>query len=87
MATKQRPIEDRLRDIVVDALIVDETEVTLNSNLREDLGADSLDLVELGLRIEEEFDFEVTDEDGDKLVTFQDCVNLVEERTKPKEVK
>lgn len=81
MPTK-RPIEDRLRDIIVESLIVDETEVTLHSNLREDLGADSLDLVELGLRIEEAFDFEVTDEDGDKLVTFEDCLKLVEARTK-----
>lgn len=82
MPTKERPIEDRLRDIVVESLIVDETEVTLHSNLREDLGADSLDLVELGLKIEEEFGFEVTDEDGDKLVTFEDCMKLVEKRVK-----
>lgn len=86
MPTKELPIEGRLRDIVVDQLIVDETEVTLHSNLREDLGADSLDLVELGLKIEEEFGFEVTDEDGDKLVTFEDCVKLVEKKAKKTEV-
>ena len=82
MATKERPIEDRLREIIVDALIVDETEVTLHSNLREDLGADSLDLAEIGLRIEETFGFEVDDEDGDKLKTFEDCIKLVEKRVK-----
>ena len=82
MATKERSIEDRVRDIIVEALIVDELDVTKHSNLREDLGADSLDLVEIGLQIEEAFHFEVDDADGDAMVTFEDVVALVEKRLK-----
>ncbi len=80
MGTKERSIEDRLKEIVTKSLIVDDTEVTRHSNLRDDLGADSLDLVELGLQIEEAFGFEVTDEDGDKMVTFEDLIELVEKK-------
>jgi acyl carrier protein len=80
--TKDTAIEDKVRDILVDVLIVDETEVTPGANLREELGADSLDVVEIGIKLEEEFGFEIDDEEGDKLKTVSDIVKLVEKRTK-----
>lgn len=86
MTAKERSIEDRLRDIICEALIVDETEVTPGANLREELAADSLDMAEIGLKIEEEFDLTVDDEDGDAMVTFEDVVKLVEKKVKAKGV-
>ena len=79
---KTKEIEDKVRDILVDQLIVDETDITPEARLREDLDADSLDVVEGGMRIEETFGFEVDDEDGDGLKTVSDIVALVEKKTK-----
>ena len=79
---KTKEIEDKVRDILVDQLIVDETDITPEARLREDLDADSLDVVEIGLRIEETFGFFVDDEDGDNLKTVADVVALVEKKTK-----
>ena len=79
---KTKEIEDKVRDILVDQLIVDETDITPEARLREDLDADSLDVVEVGMRIEETFGFEVDDEDGDGLKTVSDIVALVEKKTK-----
>ncbi|HEV7930167.1 MAG TPA: acyl carrier protein, partial [Nitrosospira sp.] len=56
-------VQDKIKQIIVDELGVDEAEVTENARFIEDLGADSLDLVELVMRFEEEFDIEIPDED------------------------
>ena len=60
-------IQDKIKQIIVDELGVDEAEVTENARFIEDLGADSLDLVELVMRFEEEFDIEIPDEDSEKI--------------------
>jgi acyl carrier protein len=62
--------------------MVDETEVTLGASLRDDLGADSLDCVELVMLVEEEFDIEIADEDAENWKTVQDVVSYVESRVK-----
>ena len=60
-------VQDKIKQIIVDELGVDEAEVTENARFIEDLGADSLDLVELVMRFEEEFDIEIPDEDAEKI--------------------
>ncbi len=69
---------DRVRDIVVEELSVDANEVTPESTFVEDLGADSLDVVELVMRFEEEFDVEIPDEDAEKIATVGDAVTYIE---------
>lgn len=63
---------ERLKKVVAEELGVEENEVTPAAKLREDLGADSLDLVELVLSIEDEFKVSIPDEDSQKMVTVQD---------------
>ncbi len=65
---------ERVRDIIVDQLGVDPTEVTMEANFREDLEADSLDLVELIMRFEEEFGGEISDEQAQEIVTVGNAV-------------
>lgn len=74
-------IESRLIDVISDQLGVDEAEVTPTANFFADLGADSLDSVELVMAVEEEFDIEIDDEIGDSLKTLQDVVDLVTKLT------
>ena len=74
-------VEDRLRDIVVEQLGVSEAEVVPEASFLDDLGADSLDVVELVMAIEEEYGIEIADDDAEKLQSFQDAVSYVEERT------
>ncbi|MFW6410399.1 MAG: acyl carrier protein [Halanaerobiales bacterium] len=70
---------ERITKIVVEELAVDEDEVTPQASFIEDLGADSLDVVELIMAFEEEFDIEIPDEDAEGIETVQDAVNYVEE--------
>ncbi len=75
-------ILERLKKLVVEQLGVDEKEVVVTANFVDDLGADSLDLVELIMQIEEEFSsdtvkVEIPDEDAEKLVTIQDAVDFL----------
>ena len=72
-------IQEKIKQIVVDELGVDEAEVTENARFIEDLGADSLDLVELVMRFEEEFDIEIQDEDAEKIQAVRDAYAYVEE--------
>jgi acyl carrier protein len=65
---------ERVRDIIVDQLGVDPEEVNMNANFREDLEADSLDLVELIMRFEEEFGGDISDEEAQTIVTVGDAV-------------
>ena len=71
-------VEERVKKIVVEQLGVKEDEVTAEASFVDDLGADSLDLVELIMAMEEKFDIEIPDEDAEKIVTVQDAVNYVD---------
>lgn len=71
-------IEDKVREIIVEQLSVSADQVTAESKLIEDLGADSLDAVELVMAIEEEFEIEVPDDDAEKLVSVGDIISHVE---------
>ena len=72
-------IADRVRAIIVDKLTVDEAEVTPNAEFSKDLGADSLDTVELIMEFEKEFDLKIPDEDAEKITTVGDAVSFIEE--------
>jgi len=73
--------EQRVKDIIVEQLGVNEDQVLPGAKLLEDLGADSLDAVELVMAIEEEFGIEVPDEDAEKLTTFDEILAYVEKTT------
>jgi acyl carrier protein len=67
----------RITKIVVDRLGVEESEVKEQASFKEDLGADSLDVVELVMELEDEFDLEISDEDAEKIATVGDVVNYI----------
>jgi acyl carrier protein len=69
---------DKVKKVVVDQLDVSEDEVTPQASFVEDLGADSLDVVELIMGLEEEFDIEIPDEDAEKIATVQDAVTYID---------
>ncbi len=69
---------ERVSKVVVDRLGVDESEVKPEASFREDLGADSLDVVELVMEFEEEFDMQIEDEDAEKIQTVGDAVSFIE---------
>lgn len=69
---------EKLKGIVVERLGVDAGDVTLEASFTEDLGADSLDVVELVMELEDAFDVEITDEDAEKLKTVQDVITYIE---------
>ena len=71
---------ERLKKIIVEQLGVDEEEVTTQASFVEDLNADSLDLVELIMSLEEEFGMEISDEDAEKIQKVSDAVEYIEER-------
>jgi len=75
-------IEVRVTKIVVEQLGVKEAEVTPEASFVDDLGADSLDTVELVMALEEEFETEIPDEDAEKIVTIKDAVNYIVSREK-----
>lgn len=68
---------EKLRDIIVEVLNVDETEVTMESTFIDDLGADSLDVFQIIMGIEEEFDIEIPNEEAEKIVTVGDTVEQI----------
>ena len=72
-------VYDRLKTIITEQLGVDEEEVTPQASFVDDLNANSLDLVELIMSLEEEFGLEISDEDAEKIVTVQDAVNYIDE--------
>lgn len=72
-------IHDRLKKIIVDQLGVDESEVIPSASFVEDLNADSLDLVELIMSLEEEFKLQISDEDAEKITTVQEAEDYIEE--------
>jgi acyl carrier protein len=72
-------IAERVKLIVAEQLGVDEDQVTSEASFMDDLGADSLDTVELVMALEEEFDIEISDEDAEKIQTVQDAVDYITE--------
>lgn len=72
-------IFDKLKELVVDQLGVDDDEVTTKATIQEDLGADSLDLVDLVMAVEEEFDVKIADEDLEGIKTVGDIVDYIAE--------
>lgn len=80
MSSKDQ-IFTKVKAIIVDQLGVEEDEVTAESSFIEDLGADSLDIVELIMALEEEFGIEVPDEDAEKLATVSDAVEYIKEHS------
>jgi acyl carrier protein len=73
-------IESRVRDIIVNELGVEPSKVTAEASFVEDLGADSLDTVELVMAFEEEFGIEIPDEDAEKMETVGDAMKYLEEK-------
>jgi len=79
MANKD--ISDKVKKMVVDHLGVDEAKVTDEANFIDDLGADSLDTVELVMAFEEEFGSEISDSDAEKILTVGDAIKFIESKT------
>jgi acyl carrier protein len=76
----EKSVQDRVKEIIVEQLGVNPDQVTPEAKFIEDLGADSLDTVELVMAFEEEFGAEIPDEDAEKLQTVGDVVKYIEER-------
>ena len=70
---------DKVKEIIVEQLGVAETAITPDASFIDDLGADSLDIVELIMALEEEFDLEIPDADAEKVVTFGDVVDYIKD--------
>jgi acyl carrier protein len=81
MASSDKPVEERVKSIIVEQLGVEENDVAPAAKFIEDLGADSLDTVELVMAFEEEFDIEIPDEDAEKITTVGDAIQYIKENT------
>jgi acyl carrier protein len=77
-------VAEKVKSIIVEQLSVDEEEVTPDASIVDDLGADSLDRVELVMAFEEHFDIEIPDEDAEKITRVKEAVEYIEGRTKNK---
>ena len=75
-------LEEKVKKIIIDQLGVDEAEVTPEAKFIDDLGADSLDTVELVMALEEEFGIEIPDEDAEKIATVQNAITYIKEHKK-----
>ena len=71
-------IEKRVKEIIVEQLGVNENEVTPEAKFVDDLGADSLDLVELVMALEEEYNIEISDEEAEKILTVGDAIDYIQ---------
>ena len=74
-------VEEKVKEIIVDQLGVDENQVEPGASFIDDLGADSLDTVELVMALEEEFDIEIPDEDAEKIASVQNAVDYIKGQT------
>jgi len=72
-------VEEKIKNIIVEKLSVEADEVVMAASFVDDLGADSLDLVELIMAMEEAFDMEISDDQAEKLQTVQDAMNYIKE--------
>ena len=79
MATDVEKVTQRLKEIIAEQLGISEEEIVPEASFVDDLGADSLDLVELIMALEEEFDTEISDEEAEKIQTVQDAINYIAE--------
>ena len=77
-------VEERVKQIIVEQLGVDEAEVTPTASFVDDLGADSLDTVELVMAFEEAFSIEIPDEDAEKIATVKDAVTYIDKHAQAK---
>jgi acyl carrier protein len=75
-------VDEKVKQIIVEQLQVDEAEVTPGASFQEDLGADSLDVVELVMQFEEAFDIQIPDEDAEKIKTVKDATDYIEAHQK-----
>ena len=78
--TNLSTVVNRVTKVIVDRLGVDESEIKLEASFRDDLGADSLDVVELVMELEDEFDMEISDDDAEKIATVGDAVSYIESK-------
>ena len=78
------PVEQRVKQIIVEQLGVDEGQVDNNASFVDDLGADSLDIVELVMAFEEAFDIDIPDEDAEKITTVKDAIDYIEAKADSK---
>jgi len=74
-------VEDKVKEIIVDQLGVDEKQVVPKASFIDDLGADSLDTVELVMALEEEFDIEIPDEEAEKIASVENAVDYIKNHT------
>ncbi|MBW2061232.1 MAG: acyl carrier protein [Deltaproteobacteria bacterium] len=74
-------IEEKVKEIIVEQLGVEEADVVVAASFVDDLGADSLDLVEMIMAMEEEFDMSISDEDAENIKTVQDAINYITENS------
>jgi acyl carrier protein len=79
--TRMEPVADRVKKIIVDQLGVEEETVTPEASFVDDLGADSLDTVELVMALEEEFGIEIPDEDAEKITRVKEAVDYIEKHS------
>jgi acyl carrier protein len=82
MAESKQQLIEKVKQIISEQLGVDEGEVTPSASFVDDLGADSLDQVELVMALEENFDLEIPDEDAEKIRTVQDAIDYIEKHAK-----
>ena len=76
-------IQDRVKNIICDQLAVESEKVTDTANFIDDLGADSLDIVELVMTMEEEFELDIPDEDAEKMKTVGDVISYIKTKKNP----
>jgi acyl carrier protein len=77
-------VEEKVKQIIVEQLGVDEAQVDGSASFVEDLGADSLDIVELVMAFEEAFEIDIPDEDAEKIRTVKDAIEYIQNKTKNK---
>ena len=73
-------VEDKVKRIIADRLEIEPGDISLEAEFISDLGADSLDIVELLMSLEDEFDLEISDEEAEQIRTVKDAVNYINER-------
>jgi acyl carrier protein len=76
------PVAEKVKQIIVEQLGVDENQVEPNASFVDDLGADSLDIVELVMAFEEAFDLDIPDDDAEKIKTVKDAIDYIEAKKK-----